>query len=202
MWAARYHMFAGIVRAIPPGSGMTEKEVRPCRGANPPVGELARAQLRVAANPATRACPEPRNRGWHKGRRRALIPWWRAQRPTSHPIRTGPLRRHRRELHGHATIDERAEPLTFDPSSFPRRGTPPTPAAAPDTPDPRVRGCLRLHRVAGRPSRPTGAEPDRPGDRPAGRRRCPLGRWTDLPARERFGDPGWAPPGLRAGLGH
>ena len=84
-------------------------------------------------------------------------------------------------------------PLTLASQFVPRPWNAPAPAPPPDTPDPRLRGCLRLHRVAGRPSRPAGAEPDRPGDRPARRRRGPLGRRTDLPARERSGDPGRAP---------
>ena len=196
---------ATVVQSDDPGQGPEQKEVWPCAGTNlpvalpahltpPPPAELLVTQHLVRMRhrrrdeevPAT-AAPGSLTAGGAAlslpdltalaGAAQEVAPW---PHPSSSPGRTGLTLPRRRDT--------------------PER--PGAPAPAPDPPHSGLRGRLRLHRVAGRHSRPAGHQPDRPGDRPARRHRRPLVRRADLPAGQRAGHPGGAPVGLRPRLGH
>ena len=125
-------------------------------------------------------------------------------RPPADPIRTAipsrtpqevaPWPRHRRRARRAAHACSPVAPATRSARRTSAAGAPvaSSPPRASSTPSCRWPAC------SGRPVRnQTG-----PGDRPARRRRGPLGRRADLPAGERAGHPGRAPAGLRPGLGH
>ena len=160
----------GVTDAV---RGTTEKEVWPCRGANPPVAQPAHALLRAAsAELQSRACREPR-RGL--ARRQAPVAEPRACRDApADPIRSdqspledarggAPWPRHRRR----AAEPHRARSAAPVARAHARSGAPAAPAPSAHPPHPGLRGRLRLHRLAGRPPR-AGPCATRPARRSAG----------------------------------